>query len=361
MTAEQQAPEASTRSTKQRALVAGRWLLIVAVVAAATWQVARQWDDVAVALRQVNMLSVVVSFTAVVVGIVAGALSWQALLDDMGPKVGAARGGQVVLVGQLGKYVPGSVWAYLLQMELGRRYGIARARVFATSLFAAGIGVVASLVLGLAALPVMMDGHRDLLWLFALLPIGLVCLHPRVMTYLASLVFRVLRRPPLEHRLGSRVVARSFGWAVVSYTCFGVHLWILANSLVDPGIAVLLLCIGTIAIGLTAGLFAVFLPSGVGVREAIIVAAIGTVMTSGAATGLALASRMIFTVADLLVAGAAALLAIVVQRRSAEHTAVDEQDRSEVRHDGDTPAREHVQPMTRWDARTGQRVPDTSR
>ena len=41
---------------------------------------------------------------------------------------------EVFLVGQLGKYVPGSIWAYVLQMELGKRYGIARARVFAASL-----------------------------------------------------------------------------------------------------------------------------------------------------------------------------------------------------------------------------------
>ncbi|WP_456789400.1 lysylphosphatidylglycerol synthase domain-containing protein [Cellulomonas sp. P5_C5] len=345
MSVEQVVPETPPRTTKQRLLVVGRWVLILVVVAAAVWQVVYQWDEVSVALRQVNALSIAASFVAVVVGIIAGALSWQALLDDMGPKVGVARGGQVVLVGQLGKYVPGSVWAYVLQMELGRRYGIARARVFAASLFAAGIGVVASLVLGLAAIPVVMDGHQDLLWLFALLPLGLVCLLPRVMTYLAGLVFRILRRPPLEHRLGGRVVARSFGWAVFSYTCFGVHLWILANSLVDPGVTTLLLCVGTIAIGLTAGLFAVFLPSGVGVREAVIIAALSTVMTTGAATGLAVASRLIFTVADLLVAGAAALVAVLVQRRSLEHTAADEQDHPELVHEAELA--EHAQSVPR--------------
>ncbi len=309
---------------RARLLVVVRWALIALVVAAATWQVVRQWDDVSATLRTVNALSAALSFLAVLLGLAAGAMSWQTLLDDMGPRVGPVRGAQVLLVGQLGKYVPGSVWAYLLQMELGKRYGIARARVFAASLFAAGVGVVASLVLGLAALPVVAEGHPELLWLFALLPVGLVCLHPRIMTALASFLFRLLRKPPLDHTLRVSVVARSFGWAVTSYAFFGAHLWLLANALVDPGPTALLLCIGAIAIGFTAGLFAVFLPSGVGVREAVIVAALATVMGVGQATGMALASRLIFTVGDLLVAGAAGLVAVVVGRRAARLTEVDD-------------------------------------
>ena len=311
------------RSPRAALLVAVRWALIVIVVAAASWQVVRQWDEVRQALATVHPLTAVVSFGCVVLGLVAGTMSWQTLLDDMGPRVGVVRGAQVCLVGQLGKYVPGSVWAYLLQMELGRRYGIARARVFAASLFAAGVGVVASLVLGIAALPIVLDGNRELLWLYALLPVGLLCLHPRVMTWLASMVFRILRKPPLDHTLRRRVVARSLGWALSSYTFFGIHLWFLANSLVDPGPAALLLSVGTIAIGFTAGLFAVFLPSGVGVREAVIVGALATVMSVGQATGLALASRLMFTVGDLAIAGLAAVVAVTVRRRDERAAQLD--------------------------------------
>jgi glycosyltransferase 2 family protein len=319
--AESESIAANGRSLRTRLVTAGRWFLIVVVVAAATWQIAHQWGQVSQTLRSINVVSAAVSFVAVLAGLSAGAMSWQSLLDDMGDRVGPARGAQVCLVGQLGKYVPGSVWAYLLQMELGKRYGVGRARVFAASLFAAGVGVVASLVLGVAALPVVTEGHRDLLWLFLLLPVGLVCLHPRVMTKLASLVFRVLRKPPLDHTLSVSAVAKSFGWAIASYVCFGLHLWLLANSLVNPGVGLLLLCVGTIAIGMTAGLFAVFLPSGVGVREAVVVAALATVVTSGQATGLAFASRTIFTVGDLLVAGLAALVAVLVRRRAARMAA----------------------------------------
>ncbi len=310
-------PSVPPASRRARLMAVARWALIVLVLVAAGWQVVRQWAEVREALVSVHPLAAALSFVCVILGLAAGTMSWQTLLDDLGPRVGVARGAQICLVGQLGKYVPGSVWAYLLQMELGRRHGVARARVFAASLFAAGVGVVASLLLGLAALPVVAGQHRDLMWLFLLLPVGLVCLHPRVMTWLASAIFRLLRKPPLDHTLRVGVVARSLGWALVSYLLFGAHLWLLANSLVDPGPAAMLLCAGAIALGFTAGLFAVFLPSGVGVREAVVVGALTTMVTVGQATGIAVASRLVFTVGDLAVAGAAALTAVIARRRAA--------------------------------------------
>jgi uncharacterized membrane protein YbhN (UPF0104 family) len=65
---------------------------------------------------------------------------------------------------------------------------------------------------------------------------------------------------------------------------------------------------------MTTGMFAFLSPSGLGVREAVLVAAMVPVLASaggvGAATGIALASRLIFTIADLLGAGVAALIAV---------------------------------------------------
>ena len=57
---------------------------------------------------------------------------------------------------------------------------------------------------------------------------------------------------------------------------------------------------------MTAGLLAVASPSGLGVREAVLVAALSPFVGVGTALGVALASRLILTVADVLAAGAAA-------------------------------------------------------
>ena len=291
-----------------------RYVLLAAVIGFAIFYLVTQWADVSEALALVSWLSLAVSLVFVLLGLAAGTMSWIAVLNGIGPRVPILRGAQVMLVGQLGKYVPGSVWSYVMQMELGRQYGILRARVLISGLYAAGIGVVSSLILGALALPVVLAGHEALAWLFLLLPIGLVCLHPRVMTWLASLVLRIFRRPPLDHQVRFVTVLQAVGWSLLSYVLYGAHLWFLANSLADPDFTTFVLLTGAIALGFTAGLFAFVLPSGVGVREAILIGVMGLVLTVGQATAISLVSRLMFTVADLASAGIAVIAVLIAKR-----------------------------------------------
>lgn len=306
-----------------RLVTVARWALIVVIIGFAVYYLVSQWTEVSEAIRAIAPLSLAVSTVFVLAGLLCGTLSWVTVLNGLGPRVGLLRGAQVLLVGQLGKYVPGSVWAYVMQMELGRHYGILRPRVLVTSLYAAGIGVVSSLLLGALALPIVVEGHEYLLWLFALLPVGLVCLHPRVMTFLASVVLRIFRRPPLDHRVSFRVIAIALGWSLLSYVFYGLHLWILVNSLVDPGIENLILMTGAISLGFTVGLFAFLLPSGVGVREAVLIGVMTVFLTAGQAAGMSLVSRATFTLADLVAAGAAVVVVLIARRRKAASSGPD--------------------------------------
>jgi uncharacterized membrane protein YbhN (UPF0104 family) len=296
-------------------MVAARWILILAVIVFASYYFARQWSGVQTALQAISPLSMVASFVVQILGLFCGTLAWVSLLNGLGPKVPVVRGAQIALVGGLGKYVPGSLWAYVLQMELGRAHGIVRGRVLVASLYAAGVGVVSSLVLGGLAMPTVMAGHRELLWLFLLLPVGLACLHPKVMTWLATLILRVFKRPPLPYTVSFTTVLRAFLLTLLSYALYGLHLWFLVNALVDPNARILMLLTGAISLGFTIGLFAFVLPSGIGAREAILIGAMTLVLNQSAASAVSLVSRAMFVASDLVVAGAAALAAVVVRRR----------------------------------------------
>lgn len=301
-------------------------MLLVVVLGFAAYYLISQWDDVAQAIKMIAWQSAVLSFVLVLAGLALGTISWIAILNGLGAKVPFLRAAQILLVGQLGKYVPGSVWSYVMQMELGRQYNVSRPRVLVTALYAAGVGVVASLLLGALALPLLSEEHPQFLWLFALLPIGLVCLHPRVMTWLASLVLKIFRRPPLEHRVrGSRVLV-ALGASLGSYLCFGIHLTLLVNSLADPDPQTIILLTGAMAIGFSLSLFAFVLPSGLGVREAVLVAAMSTLITVPEAAGVSVVSRMMFTLGDVAAAGIAVLFVIVMRRRLREEGSISALD-----------------------------------
>lgn len=301
-----------------------RYLLVVAVIGFAVYYLSTQWDEVSEAISTISPLSIVVSFLVLLLGLAAGTMSWVSLLNGLGPRVTVPRAAQVMLIGQLGKYVPGSVWSYLLQMELGRQYGISRPRVLISSLYVAGIGVVSSLLLGGLALPTVLRGHRELLWLFPLLPIGLVCLHPKVMTAIADIVLKVFRRPPLDHVVSLVSVVQALAWSILAYLLYGFHLWLLVNSLIDPSVRSLILLTGAMSLGFSAGLFAFVFPSGVGVREAVLIGAMTVLITVPQATALSVVSRVMFTVADLVAAGGAALFVLVLHKAHAEPPVVED-------------------------------------
>lgn len=311
-------PDPAPRSLRRTLLNIFRWALIALVIVAAVWQLWVNWEVVTLTVTGLQWHRTVLSLLAVIIGIGCSTMSWQVLLDDLGKPIGVGRGAQIFLVGQLGKYLPGSIWAYVLQIELGSKAGLARARVFAATLFSVVVAVVAALICGSVAIPSLVEEDPRLSWLpwlYVILPFALIMLWPRVLTAIVRIGFRLLRRPRPDHPVTLPVVAKSLGFAIGSYLAFGTHLWLLADTRQGLTLSPWLLCVGTMAIAMLAGLVFFLLPSGVGARELVIIVALTPIVGVGAATAYAAVSRVMFIVADLATAGTAAAVAVAAQKR----------------------------------------------
>lgn len=287
--------------------------LVVLVFAVATWQLVTHWQEVAATIVGLQWHRTVLAQVAIFFGFACSTMSWQVLLDDLGTPIGVGRGAQIFLVGQLGKYLPGSVWAYILQIELGARAGLARARVFAATVFSVLVGVVAALFSGALAIPRLLAQDQRLgwlPWLYLLLPVALVMLYPPILTAIVRVGFRVLHRPRPDHPVTLRAVLTSLAFAIGTYVFFGIHLWLLADNREGLTISPLTLCIGTMAIAMLAGLAFFLLPSGVGARELVIIVALTPLVGVGPATAYAAVSRAMFVLAELAAASIAAMLAL---------------------------------------------------
>lgn len=312
---------AERRGTRATIIAWSRRVLVLLVLAGVGYQLVTQWPEVSQALQSLRWHSVVLSVLATFAGVLLCALMWHTVVADLGSPVHLKDSAMIYLVGQLGKYLPGSVWAFLLQMELGKAAGVSRVRGFIASIVTFGLIIVSSLGTGFLAMPMILAGHREYLWLFILLPFGLIMLHPRPLTWTVSFGLRLLRRPPLTQPLRGATIAKATGLGLLAFILFGLHLWLLSSSLGSPGLDGLALSIGTMSLAITAGMLAFVLPSGIGVREVVIVAALTTMLPAGPALAIAVVSRLMFTVVDLACAGGAALFAQL--RRSREPSAAE--------------------------------------
>ncbi|MGY1762876.1 lysylphosphatidylglycerol synthase domain-containing protein [Geodermatophilus sp. SYSU D00779] len=296
----------------------GRRVVVATVIGLAVLQVVREWDEVSATLRQLPWPHVLLALVAVSGGVLLGPLVWRAALAAMGARVGVADAAEIYLVGQLGKYVPGSVVAFVLQMELARSAGVSRARGLTASLLTAGVAGVTSLLVGLLAVPALAGSEPVLLWMFALLPVGLALLHPTALTFAVDRLLALLRQAPLPRRLAGGAIARASGLSLLVHLLYGLQLFLLVDALpagATNRALLLVLCVGTMGVAMTAGLVAFVLPSGIGARELVIVGALAAVLPYGQALALALVSRVLFTVVELASAAAAVLAARLSARR----------------------------------------------
>jgi uncharacterized membrane protein YbhN (UPF0104 family) len=299
-------------------LLDSRWLrigLLVAVVGLAVWGLASQWTQVHAALDELRPWDVVGALLCALAGLGCAMLAWRTLLADLGSPLPLPAAIRVMFLGQLGKYVPGAVWAVAAQVELARDYQVPRRRGATASLVSMATTLVVALVMAGVMLPLTSSGAiRRYWWVLAITPFAIACLHPAVVRTGLNLVLRVARKPPLEATVSMRGMARALGWTAIGWGFYGLQAWLLVREFARGGdVRTVVLSFGAYALAWSVGFLIIFFPGGIGPREAALVAVLSPVMPAASALVVALASRVVLTLGDLLWAGAG--LAIGRRRR----------------------------------------------
>jgi glycosyltransferase 2 family protein len=296
-------------------LAQNRWLrlgLLAAVTGLAVWGLASQWTQVQAALDKLNLADVLGAQVCVLAGLGCMMLAWRALLADLGSRLRLASAIRVMFLGQLGKYVPGAVWAVAAQVELARDFDVPRRRSVTASLLGMATTLVVGLIMAGVTLPLTSAGAvRRYWWVLAIIPLVIACLHPAVVRFGLNLVLRVARRPPLDRSVSLPGMAQALGWTALGWVCYGGHAWLLIREFARggpphplTGPRLLALSFGAYALAWAVGFLIIFFPGGIGPREAALIAVLSPVMPTASALVVALASRMVMTVGDLLWAGA---------------------------------------------------------
>ena len=267
---------------------------------------AKYWSEVRDTVGEMSPLDLVLAELLVLAGLGASVLTWRWSLLELGSLVRLSHAAKIYLIGQLGKYVPGSFWAFLVQMEMAHRVSVPRSRALAASIVAAGVAVVSGLAVGLLVVPSVVESHGLRYSAVAgLVVVFAAALSPPVLTRLVDLVMRVMRRHPLERPISWNGMLAATGWALLAWLGYGLSVWVLAVGAGAPAGESFLLCLGGAALAMTAGFLVFLAPSGIGIREAVLVAALAPVLNTGEALSVALVVRLVFTLADLLAAAAA--------------------------------------------------------
>ena len=203
------------------------WLraaLLVLAAGLAVYGLASQWTQVQAALAKLDGWDVAGAAVSAIAGLGCMMLAWRALLADLGSPLPLPAAIRVMFVGQLGKYVPGAVWAVAAQVELARDYAVPRRRSGTASLVSMAVTLLVGLVAAGVTLP-LVSAHavRQYWWVLAVTPLAAACLYPPVIKFGLDRALRVLGKAPLEGSVGRGGMARALAWTTLGWLCYGAQ------------------------------------------------------------------------------------------------------------------------------------------
>ena len=254
---------------------------------------------------------VVLSLGVIVIGLfyLASGVGYGAIVDRLHSDGPPARTTLSIWARSLlGRYVPGKFLMVVSRVVMSYDHGVPRRVTVAATVYeqllTLGVAAAGSVVF------VVLFGTAGAVqvWLLALLPLGLVVLHPRIFGPMSAWLLKKVRREPLPVLLAPRPLAALIGWyAVIAFLlCTGV--WLLVRSAAGPeagspafvGLAFLV----SFAISVIAFLF----PSGLGVREGAFALALAQNVPTGVAVALSVGTRLVMTLVELAFIAAVVLV-----------------------------------------------------
>ncbi len=284
-------------------------LLGVAGVFFVVSRITEGWNESGALIRDARWGWTLVGVGLALVGMSILGLVWRAVLSALAVRTRRADVFTWYQLGNLGKYVPGGVFQVLGRAELATRGGVPRAVAYNSVALSMGATYVCGALLAAVLLPFALLEHGSVgsaWWVFLVIPVGLVVMQPRVLHPLFLVAERVFgggdeRQVPTARQSLVLVLRHAPGWLVIALACYAVTLTFLPHA---PFFTVLFAAIAS----WVAGFLVVFVPGGIGVREATFIAIAQSAMPVSTAATVAIASRLAFVCADLLGAGLATAL-----------------------------------------------------
>jgi hypothetical protein len=178
-------------------------------------------------------------------------------------------------------------------------------RVSAAMVYEQVLGVCSALV-AVAVLFPFWEYRRGVTALGLLaVPVLIALLHPRVFGPLADRVLRALRRQPLGAELRFSAALGMLWYYVAAWLPAGLGAWLLARATIGLEAGALPAVIAAYALAYVVGMAAFVFPSGIGVREAVLTAALASRLPGGVALAWALLLRLWVTLVELVFVGVA--------------------------------------------------------
>jgi hypothetical protein len=280
------------------------WAVAGAILFLAGRSVVHNWEQLRTQPLDWRLQPTWIFLSALVVWLMYALLivAWRRMLAGWGQRLRGWTAARIWTVSSLGKYIPGKVWAVagmaLMSKEAGIEPWAATGSAVILQVLAIGTGAAVAACSGAGALESTRPGIR-----VALLVLVVASVIGVVLLLWPPILQRLLRLTGADPISGTAPAAGGvlFGIAanVIAWVGYGCSLWLLARGILPGAGLALLPAIAVFTASYLAGFLALLVPGGFGVREGLFILMLQGPIGIGAATALALASRLLLTITEV--------------------------------------------------------------
>ena len=284
-------------------------VLVAATVGFCVWAVQDQWSKAGPRLANAQPGYLALGFATVAAYYLVFILGWIRILLVWKIEISYRVALQAEMVSMLAKYLPGGVWTPAARtVALRRSAGVTDTpAVLASILVEAGLSAISGVIVFVVSLAWVRGVNAPLLPLIGFGLLLALALHPRVFGPLAERLLRPFGADRIEPLPFSETILLLIFYCG-TWLIGGAALYFMLRSVgTNVGLAAIPFLGGVSAVGAIVAVLAVFVPSGLGAREASMYGLLLALTTSGPALGVTLLNRLAITLVELLLFGAGLL------------------------------------------------------
>lgn len=263
------------------------------------------WEQVRAFEWQLDPFRLSTAMLVMILYFVGQGLIWTWSVRRLGIALSFPSGMTMYMTSQLAKYVPGGIWSFANVAVAARQAGLSAS--LTTLMFALNMVLIvwASVLCAVPVLPVLLPQFPlNPGVLFALLFAASVGFAPFVLRWALRMFVHwrhLPERPEIDHLTSFRTTFILLLVMLVLHlmACFAFFLYF--SALVDVSVSEGLFAASAWSASWFVGFIILFVPSGIGVREASLTLFLGSMTSPSVATAIALGHRVFTTVLDLLV------------------------------------------------------------
>jgi glycosyltransferase 2 family protein len=291
--------------THKRVSFALQAVVVTATIGFCVWAVRGEWSKAAPLLENANLGFVAVAFAAVAAYYLVFILGWIRMLDAWGVHTPYRPALQAEMVSMLAKYLPGGLWTPAARtVALRKSAGVTETpTILASILVEAALSAISGVVVFVVSLAWVRGVDAPLLPLVLFAILCALLLHPRIFRPIGDRLLRPFGAgsiDPLPFPLMVSLLLFYCGTWLIG----GFAVYFLLRSLgTDPGLRTIPYLGGVSAVGAIVSVLAIFVPSGLGAREASMYGLLLAITTAGPALGATLLNRLAITVVEVVLFG----------------------------------------------------------